>query len=380
MKLNRICFMLIAIIFIICSCSSETKESIKTICISISNPRILNEAQYYNVEIIQDGNIVTSNNIPSNTTVLAFSILGDKKTEIKVTAYSAENIKIAFGNWSAKHIETDTIQIELKEVIAENPAPNPDPTIYTVTFIVDNVEYAVKQVSASGTVELPNPPQKNGYIFQGWFAEKSYTKFEGMENIKSNMTVMAKWISSTKTVFLPTHCLMTTYSNDGITSSCESYHTYNEKGLKTYSQTTITMTNTNTISKTTTSIQYNEKNSPSTSKTLSFVNDAQESKRIINYINYELGLYNEYYYNKEGNITHESIVEDLRFNEDNQVIYYKQTNKYKNQESLVNELYFEYDPFTKINKENRTISNGKLYSLTKCESLNEIDHTYYSKI
>ena len=68
------------------------------------------------------------------------------------------------------------------------------PNEYTATFKVDEEIYgAVQTVNYGEYIECPTIPEKQGYIFKGWFSESSVTAFDFNTVIDSNVTLFAKY-------------------------------------------------------------------------------------------------------------------------------------------------------------------------------------------
>ena len=57
----------------------------------------------------------------------------------------------------------------------------------------DDAEIATKVVADGGTIpELPVPPERSGYIFDGWFDEQG-KQFTSSTQVFQNMTVFSRW-------------------------------------------------------------------------------------------------------------------------------------------------------------------------------------------
>lgn len=72
------------------------------------------------------------------------------------------------------------------------------PTAYTITFSVDDTEYATLETSGNQTLTFPATPSKNGYVFQGWYEDKALTlpfteNSLAEKSLKENITVYGKW-------------------------------------------------------------------------------------------------------------------------------------------------------------------------------------------
>lgn len=72
------------------------------------------------------------------------------------------------------------------------------PTQYIVNFYTDSEEtfnIPIQTIDEGGLVNRPDNPEKTGYSFVGWFKDKELTivwRF-GLDTVKSNMTLYAKW-------------------------------------------------------------------------------------------------------------------------------------------------------------------------------------------
>ena len=71
---------------------------------------------------------------------------------------------------------------------------------YTVTFDSNGgTPIKSKQAQAGKTVGMPNTPEKEGFIFDGWYYENREWSFE-FSRVQEDMTLEAKWLSP-ETVF-----------------------------------------------------------------------------------------------------------------------------------------------------------------------------------
>ena len=58
-------------------------------------------------------------------------------------------------------------------------------------------------VLANNKITIPTEPTKDGYIFEGWYEDISYTnKFNFDTNINNNITIYAKWNPNTKITYI----------------------------------------------------------------------------------------------------------------------------------------------------------------------------------
>ncbi len=73
--------------------------------------------------------------------------------------------------------------------------PQPTTTAYTVWFETDGgTEIAAQTVNAGTTAAKPYDPEKEGYLFDGWYSDKELTEeFDFLTPINANTTVYAKW-------------------------------------------------------------------------------------------------------------------------------------------------------------------------------------------
>jgi len=73
--------------------------------------------------------------------------------------------------------------------------PQPTTTAYTVWFETDGgTEIAYQTVAAGTTASRPYDPEKEGYLFDGWYSDKELTEeFNFLAPINANTTVYAKW-------------------------------------------------------------------------------------------------------------------------------------------------------------------------------------------
>lgn len=81
---------------------------------------------------------------------------------------------------------------------------------YTVSFKSDGRNYEVVLVEEGNTVSLPNPPEKDGYTFDGWYTDESCTQeYTATELIVQNTDLYAKFTANVYTI---------TYNADGGTN------------------------------------------------------------------------------------------------------------------------------------------------------------------
>ena len=93
-----------------------------------------------------------------------------------------------------------------------------NPVTYTVKFVDPENEtqvYDQQTIESKGMVEVPNPPEKQGYIFKGWYSDNECTNtFDFASQITENTTVYAKWIANE----------YTTYTVEYVTDKGETVH------------------------------------------------------------------------------------------------------------------------------------------------------------
>lgn len=69
---------------------------------------------------------------------------------------------------------------------------------YTVSFYTEGLQIDSKTVQAAQQLELPAPPERDGYIFAGWYTseeKRQYNSFEKGQKIKSDLSLHARWIA-----------------------------------------------------------------------------------------------------------------------------------------------------------------------------------------
>ena len=70
---------------------------------------------------------------------------------------------------------------------------------FKVDFIVDDAIYATINTNGEEVLKMPNDPEKDGYVFDGWYWDKDSWKKPFSANslldapLSSNMSVYAKW-------------------------------------------------------------------------------------------------------------------------------------------------------------------------------------------
>ncbi len=94
--------------------------------------------------------------------------------------------------------DTITEDITLFAKWTETPLPT-----FIVTFEANGGSViSAKEIQEGQTVSSPNPPIRDGYVFEGWYTDSSCTsKFNGIVP-DNNITLYAKWNSVTETKYL----------------------------------------------------------------------------------------------------------------------------------------------------------------------------------
>ncbi len=70
---------------------------------------------------------------------------------------------------------------------------------YTVKFETNGGSFVKSQsISKNGTVEKPNNPEKEGFAFGGWYADKEFkNEYDFLKKVTGEFTLYAKWIEET---------------------------------------------------------------------------------------------------------------------------------------------------------------------------------------
>ena len=107
-------------------------------------------------------------------------------------------------------------------------------TDITITFMVDGEVYHEMEVKNDKTVRMPAEPEKDGYVFAGWYLSEDYEEVFTSSYLRNNtivadITVYAKWVDehthSYSTTTIDPDCV-----NDGYTRhSCECGDYYDDK-------------------------------------------------------------------------------------------------------------------------------------------------------
>ncbi len=119
---------------------------------------------------------------------------GTAKITAKVTAYK-KTYRLAYHvtveDLSDKQEETPAIQ----EPEKETPQTNQNTQTYQVVFETNGgSKVAACMVESGKTVEKPQNPKKNGYVFDGWYSdEKLSVRYDFLTAVTNHLTLYAKW-------------------------------------------------------------------------------------------------------------------------------------------------------------------------------------------
>lgn len=135
--------------------------------------------------------------------------LGDKK-DLNETIAAAETLNeddylsdtwtllqeaLAAAKRTAADTEATEEDVRTAETLLQEAVDALEKITYTVTFEPDNdTETIIRTVGRGEMAEAPPMPEKDGYTFEGWFAEDEDTAFD-FENtpITADLTLTAKW-------------------------------------------------------------------------------------------------------------------------------------------------------------------------------------------
>ena len=112
-------------------------------------------------------------------------------------------------------LETSTISLETDKfstyALVKSATVSPIPMSYTITFNMNghSTEIAKQTVESGNKVTKPADPSADGYTFDGWYADATFSvKFDFDSAITKDTTVYAKWtknsVSPTKPTSPPT--------------------------------------------------------------------------------------------------------------------------------------------------------------------------------
>ena len=129
------------------------------------------------------------------------------------------------GTYSVVPFGTATRAMAAKVFVVLSGSPSAAKASYTVTFD-SNGGSSVKAQTVKNGAKAPRPadPAKSGYLFKGWYSDKSLTKaFNFNSTVRSNLTLYAKWEAN--------ECTVTFVSNGG-TSVAKQTVAYGAKASK----------------------------------------------------------------------------------------------------------------------------------------------------
>ncbi|MDO5311517.1 MAG: InlB B-repeat-containing protein, partial [Clostridia bacterium] len=166
-------------------------------------------------------NISTGSVLNENSLYKISGMLGDEKLSLANTSVTAKNANgedIAFaditkntgaytviitydgfdGDGSENYQGSGTITSEVtvyKRSSGGNSGGGSTSTDYTVKFDTDGgSEIASQTVKVNGTASEPKTPEKEGYIFDGWYTDGSLTEeFDFATKLTKSITLYAKW-------------------------------------------------------------------------------------------------------------------------------------------------------------------------------------------
>ena len=110
-----------------------------------------------------------------------------------------KNVQFACQIDKAYDIKTITIVANIDGENIQWPAatPEPEPTTYTVTFMVDGVEYYVLTVEENGAIVVPEVPAKEGFTFQYWSLSENGAEYDITAPVTDNITLYAVYKQNT---------------------------------------------------------------------------------------------------------------------------------------------------------------------------------------
>ena len=78
--------------------------------------------------------------------------------------------------------------------------PKGDPKIFVVTYVVDDYRISIDQVTEGFAINRPEDPTRDGYAFEGWYADEACTKEYDFSSIPSgDVKLWAKWRQTSPT-------------------------------------------------------------------------------------------------------------------------------------------------------------------------------------
>ena len=123
-------------------------------------------------QIVSADGTILSSSLPGTTPSETGTILGTVLTSVPADGYT---ITVTADNETAKWPAT----------------VGPEPTTYTVTFMVDGAEYDVLTVEENGTIVVPEVPVKEGFTFQYWSLSENGTEYDITAPVTENITLYA---------------------------------------------------------------------------------------------------------------------------------------------------------------------------------------------
>ena len=107
----------------------------------------------------------------------------------------SHNVKMKKGSWSVIIVATIIVCIvlgfSLYKVIDESH--NKMITI-VIDYCYEEREPEVFTQGVGDTIVVDKNPERDGYTFDGWYADKEYTvKYDFTQKVKDNITIYAKW-------------------------------------------------------------------------------------------------------------------------------------------------------------------------------------------
>ena len=161
---------------------------------------------------------VSSNSVEGSASASAGTAGKDETVRINVTpnvGYELDKITYAPEGGSANDITSERsftmpeANVIVDVTFKESTEITPEVTFYKVTFVADKDSEVLEQiVQANERVAKPADPQKEGYIFAGWYTDEDFTEEYNFNTrpVTADVTVYAKWNEKTYTV---------TVTNDG---------------------------------------------------------------------------------------------------------------------------------------------------------------------
>ncbi len=104
---------------------------------------------------------------------------------------SDERFDYTFDGWSGslRDVREDRT---LNAVFRETPRR------YTVTFVSGEETLRSESLAYGETVSLPEPPPREGYVFEGWYLDEALTAAAEQVSVEGDLTLYAKWSKKKK--------------------------------------------------------------------------------------------------------------------------------------------------------------------------------------